>query len=470
MINATSDEKLIATRGAKHFRASLMSKSFAQTLRNHSVNPLQINNNGILTFMNEFPEFLNIPFPIEYPAISPFYSNIDTSTADASTKISYYQSTDANLLNKAASVVRGAYSDASGFRASSLFVVTYSKVPKWRGESRERLFEFNTFQVAVISNEEESYVEFLYPEGGIHWVQAETGESGLPDIRARAGFVSSDGRFIALKGSGTDRVRFLSETSNYGQPGRWLYRVGKLQEGESVEEPDNVSHHEEDAHPLNCASGGRLQCHSSATCEDLPVGFSCNCKEGYYGNGFSCIKNNVPIRVTGTISGHIGTETLSSQLQAYIVMVDGRAYTAVSGLTGDLGLKVQILEIIGGAIGWIFAKPVGTILNGYQITGGKFNHSSSIRFSSGENLQITQHFVGLNLWDQLAAEIEISGDVPMIPEGVKLSMDDFVEEYSTSGPNSIQAVTSHRVELSDGSPDISYTIHQNVSLHDLHSA
>lgn len=413
--------------------------------------------------MSEFPEFLNIPFPIEYPAISPFYSNIDISAADSSTKISHYQSTDANLLNKASTVVRGAFSGASSFRASSLLVVTYSKVPKWRGESRERMYEFNTFQVAVISNAEESYVEFLYPESGINWVQAESGESGLPDIRARAGFVSSDGRFIALKGSGTDKVRFLSETSNYGQPGRWLYRVGKLQEGENVQDPDNVSQHEETAHPQNCASGGRLQCHSSATCEDLPSSFYCKCKDGFYGNGFSCIKNNVPIRVTGSITGHIGTENLASQLQAYIVMVDGRAYTAISALTGDLGLKVQLLQVIGGAIGWIFAKPVGNILNGYQITGGKFNHSSNIRFASGENLQITQRFIGLNLWDQLAADIDISGDVPMIPEGVKLSMEDFIEEYTTSGHNSIQAVTTHRIELSNGDPDISYTIYQDVS-------
>lgn len=415
-----------------------------------------------MTFLNEFPEFLNIPFPIEYPSISPFYSNIDTSQADGATKISYYQSAENNLLNRASSTVRGAFSDAKNFRAKSVFVVTWSNVQKWRGESRERLYEKNTFQVAVISNDEESYVEFLYPQGGIQWVQAETGESGLPDIRARAGFIAADGRYVGLKGSGSDKVRHLSETSNYGQPGRWLYRVGKLEEGENVEEPDNVSQQEETSQPTNCAGGGRLQCHSMATCDDTQDGFCCKCKEGFYGNGYSCIKSTVPIRVTGSITGHISSTSITSQLQAYVVMVDGRAYTAISALNAELGPKVQLLEIIGGVIGWLFAKPVGATLNGYQITGGKFNHTSSIRFQSGENLHITQRYNGLNLWDQLSAEIEISGDVPDIHEGVKLTMEDFIEQFTSSGPNTIQVVTNHKVELSSGEPDIAYTVYQNV--------
>lgn len=417
--------------------------------------------------MNEFPEFLNIPFPIEYPSISPFYSNIDTSQADASSKISYYQSANSNLLNRASNNIRGAFSNAQNFQAKSILVVTWNNVAKWRGTSRERIYEKNTFQVAVISNDEESYVEFLYPQGGLQWVQAEHGESGLPDIRARAGFIAADGRHVALKGSGTDKVRHLSETSNFGQPGRWLYRVGKLAEDESIVEPDNAPRQEEIVTPSSCSGGGRLQCHSMATCEDVQDGFCCKCKDGYYGNGYSCIKNTVPIRVTGAITGHISSTSIQAQLQAYIVMVDGRSYTAISALNAESGPKVQLLEIIGGVIGWIFAKPVGSSLNGYQITGGKFNHTSNIRFTTGENLHINQRFIGLNLWDQLAAEIEISGDMPVILEGVKVTMEDFVEEYTSSGPNTIQAVTNHKVELSSGEPDIEFTVYQNVSCQNL---
>jgi nidogen (entactin) len=272
-------------------------------------------------------------------------------------------------------------------------------------QQRNNNLEVNTFQVAIISNQEESYVEFLYPSNGIQWVQADVGESGLPDIRARAGFVASDGRYTLLKGSGTDRVRYLRETSNYGQNGRWLYRVGKLSEGENVEEPDNISRSVEVATPRSCAEGGRLQCHTFATCQDTNGGFCCKCKDDYYGNGYSCIKSSVPIRVTGQITGHIGSSKIESTLQAYVVMVDGRAYTAISSLTSDIGPRIQLLEIIGGVIGWLFAKPFGETHNGYQITGGKFNHTSEIRFKTGENLHITQRFVGLNLWGEKCCAI-----------------------------------------------------------------
>lgn len=323
----------------------------------------------------------------------------------------------------------------------------------------------NTFQVAITSNEEETYVEFLYPQNGIQWVQAESGESGLPDIRARAGFVSSDERYTLLKGSGSDRVRHLTETSNYGQNGRWIYRVGKLLENENVEEPDNVRVYEQPQQPTSCASGGRLQCHSSATCEDIRggPGFCCKCRDGFYGNGLSCIKNSAPIRVTGKIGGHIGETSVTGTLQAYVVMIDGRTYTAITGIDSHSGPQVQMLEIIGGVIGWLFAKPIGETLNGYQVTGGKFNHTSSIRFSSGENLHIVQRYTGLNLWDQLSTDIELSGDVPNVREGIKVSMDDFIEEYSASGSGTISSVGNHRIQLSSGDPDIEFTIYQTVS-------
>lgn len=421
-----------------------------------------------MTFTNEFPEFYNIQFPIDFPSIAPFYSNIDISLGDPSTRITYYQTTsDANLLNRASSVIRGAFSDASSFQARSLLVATWSNVPKWRSKENrnERAYEKNTFQVVVISSNDETYVEFLYPQGGIQWVQADTGESGLPDIRARVGFVLTDIRSFEVKGSGTDKVRHLTETSNYGVNGRWLYRVGKLEDGESPREPDNVRVVEEKSNPTSCAAGGRLECNSAATCEDNAngYGFCCKCKDGYYGNGYNCVKSSVPIRVTGSVSGHIGEAQIQAQIQSYIVTSDGKSYTAMTPVSAEAGTKIQILQIIGGVIGWVFAKPVGSVLNGFQITGGKFNHTSNVRFDSGENLQVTQRYTGLNLWDQLSVEIEISGDVPEIHEGVKLTMEDFFEEFSQSSPNEISSVTNHRVQLSSGDSDITYTVYQTIN-------
>lgn len=61
----------------------------------------------------------------------------------------------------------------------------------------------------VASDGNDSYVEFLYADDGIQWTQGSRQSAGLPDARAQAGFVSSDGRYYTLRGSGTDQVIHL---------------------------------------------------------------------------------------------------------------------------------------------------------------------------------------------------------------------------------------------------------------------
>ena len=229
-------------------------------------------------------------------------------------------------------------------------------------------------------------------------------------------------------------------------------------------EPD-IKRIEDPEEAMTCQKGGKIKCHSSAYCEDTALGFCCICKQGFYGNGYSCIKNDAPMRVTGSITGQIGNDSLNSQLQSYVVMADGRSYSAISPLDSVLGGKMQLLEIIGSTVGWLFAKPMGKNLNGYQITGGKFNHSATLRFAeSGETLYVVQRYKGLNLWDQLSVDIEITGNMPDIKPGVKLSMDDYIEEFKPSKQNSIDAVSTHRIHLSSQSSDISFTVFQDVSL------
>lgn len=59
----------------------------------------QVNDNGILTFGDEFPAFSNRPFPLEFSSIAQFYANVDTTDANETTSISYFQSTDVELLD-----------------------------------------------------------------------------------------------------------------------------------------------------------------------------------------------------------------------------------------------------------------------------------------------------------------------------------------------------------------------------------
>lgn len=68
------------------------------------------------------------------------------------------------------------------------------------------VFQVNTYQVAISSNGTHSFVELLYPENGIQWIQGESHPNGLPDAKAQAGFMS-EGKMYTLRGSGTDQIQ-----------------------------------------------------------------------------------------------------------------------------------------------------------------------------------------------------------------------------------------------------------------------
>lgn len=62
----------------------------------------------------------------------------------------------------------------------------------------------------IASNVNESFIELLYADDGIQWLQG-VGQpgTGLPDAKAQAGFVAYNGRKLELPHSGTDQIRNL---------------------------------------------------------------------------------------------------------------------------------------------------------------------------------------------------------------------------------------------------------------------
>jgi Nidogen-like. len=67
------------------------------------------------------------------------------------------------------------------------------------------MFQFNTFQIIVISDGEESFVEYLYAENGIQWLQVDPDQLSLSDAKAQAGLMQDD--FVySLPSSGTDQA------------------------------------------------------------------------------------------------------------------------------------------------------------------------------------------------------------------------------------------------------------------------
>jgi hypothetical protein len=59
---------------------------------------MQINENGLVSFMTEVPSFYNVEFPMDYPIIAPFYADIDLRKAGQVKKFTDYTDYSSALL------------------------------------------------------------------------------------------------------------------------------------------------------------------------------------------------------------------------------------------------------------------------------------------------------------------------------------------------------------------------------------
>ncbi|KAJ8721700.1 hypothetical protein PYW07_002475 [Mythimna separata] len=397
-----------------------------------------VNNYGVLTFRADIPSFLNIEFPLPYPSIAAFYTNIDTTNSGA---VYFRETNEPHVLSKAEESVQNNFHDYYDFKPTSVFIATWEDVTFTTNEQTD--LRRNRFQTAIISNGTETFVEFLYPERDIQWVQKETQVLSLPDAKAQAGFVSEDGRIYTLRGSGSHQIRNIVAWSNVQEPGRYVFRIGDIPLEGNIAVPDqyNQSEVEIEEETKTCAQSGPSVCHIQARCVDYQAGICCQCADGYYGNGKSCIKDDVPLRVHGKINGALNNVNLNDvDIQAYVVVADGRAYTALSLVPAGLGSSLQLLHVLGGVVGWLFAKPSGSAKNGYQLTGSVFNYTADIWFpATGDRVTINQEYLGHDVFDQITLETDIRGSLPVILAGTKLEISDYDEQYTLVEPGLLRS-------------------------------
>lgn len=89
-----------------------------------------------------------MPFPLEFAAIAPFYSNIDTTNANENTSISIGIIGDAETLDDANQLVQSHFLDGYQFKANAIIVATWQNV----GCYRENNGQQNTFQASEHKN------------------------------------------------------------------------------------------------------------------------------------------------------------------------------------------------------------------------------------------------------------------------------------------------------------------------------
>lgn len=216
----------------------------------------------------------------------------------------------------------------------------------------------------------------------------------------------------------------------------------------------------------SCAVSARMKCHVKSTCSDQPAeGFCCTCEEGYYGNGYNCLRNDAPLRVTGTATGIVNGEEVNAQFQSYVILLDGRSYSALSPLPAAIGHLFQLVPNLGESIGWLFAKTANGRQNGYQLTGGIVNRTVSIRFGTGESLQLDYQFKGLNVWDQLNVDMTIAGEIPeVVAQGVKVNVPDALNTYYLRDSNTLTLSNQRTIiaSASDQPLTISYEVEEVI--------
>ncbi|XP_053567076.1 nidogen-1 [Bombina bombina] len=222
----------------------------------------------------------------------------------------------------------------------------------------------------------------------------------------------------------------------------------------------------------NCANN-RHQCSAHAICRDFSTGFCCSCSPGYYGNGRQCVSEGAAQRVNGKVKGRIYVGNNPSpvvfeniDLHSYVVVNDGRAYTAISTIVDSLGFSLLPLASIGGIIGWMFALQQPGYKNGFSITGGEFTRRAEVTFlKKNEKIVITQQFIGIDEHGHLTISTNLEGKVPEIPFGSSVQIEPYTELYHhSSSVITSQSIREYTVESPEDEPEtFTYQWKQTIS-------
>ncbi|XP_062904848.1 nidogen-2 isoform X5 [Mobula hypostoma] len=222
------------------------------------------------------------------------------------------------------------------------------------------------------------------------------------------------------------------------------------------------------------------QCSQNAYCTDYSSGFCCHCQSGYYGNGRQCLPEGVTQRVNGKVNGKLmvgdsrrPVEFENADLHAYVVINDGRSFTAISQIPGLAGWAMQSLSIIGDLFGWLFALQQPGFKNGFSIAGAKFIRNIDITFSPGnKQLNVIQIAQGLDAQNYLSVTTEIEGELPDIAVGASVHIQPYNEVYyRSSSAITSTAYRDYSVESTNGETQrLRYQLKQNITYYDCEHA
>uniref|UniRef100_A0A3Q3LGD4 Nidogen 2a (osteonidogen) n=1 Tax=Mastacembelus armatus TaxID=205130 RepID=A0A3Q3LGD4_9TELE len=466
---------------------------------------LYVATNGIIS-AQDLPmekQYVDDSFPTDFPVVAPFLADIDTSRGRGQI---YYRVTETPSVLNRVEVQRG-FPDAK-FTPTHAVVATWENVAAYEDQIQTTgpSNKVNTFQAVIGYDETDSYVLFLYPQDGLNFFGTRPKESYNVEIElpARVGFSRGEVTYFILSRtegpyysvtSDEQSVKNLYQVGNTGIPGVWLFHTGNR------DSFDNIVPAAINSLLATLTPGGHVmrififsyffsfsvipyttenketcarfqqQCSQNAFCSDYATGFCCHCRPGFYGNGRHCLPDGAPQRVSGKVRGTVivGSTpvTLNNiDLHAYIVVGDGRAYTAISEVPEPVGWALMPVAPIGELFGWLFALELPNSQVGFKFTGAEFTRHAEVTFYPGnQRLSITQTGRGLDDHNHLTVDTVVSGSVPFLPPGAEVTIDPFKEiyQYYPSVATSTSVREFSVVSAERGSESFSFQLKQNVT-------
>uniref|UniRef100_A0A8C4HX39 Nidogen 2a (osteonidogen) n=1 Tax=Dicentrarchus labrax TaxID=13489 RepID=A0A8C4HX39_DICLA len=302
------------------------------------------------------------------------------------------------------------------------------------------------------------------PSGGDH---SESLQPASPDAPSSPS--EDSGRQVSY---GSEDVPLTSEPRYRSEPAERQYAPPYSPESA----PEGRAQHSSEQQPqvtLNIKLF-QQQCSQNAICSDYATGFCCHCRPGFYGNGRHCLPEGAPQRVSGKVKGTVTVgstpvELNNIDLHAYIVVGDGRAYTAISEVPEPVGWALMPLAPIGELFGWLFALELPNSQAGFKITGAEFTRRADVVFYPGnQRLTIIQTGRGLDDHNHLTVDTVLSGQVPFMPPGAEVVMDPFKEiyQYYPSVATSTSVREFSVVSAERGSESFSFQLKQNITYRD----
>ncbi|TSL68191.1 Nidogen-1 [Bagarius yarrelli] len=172
-----------------------------------------VNTNGFVSVANPpaQSEYLG-KMPAEFGIIAAFLGDLDTSDGDG--KVFFRQDTSPELLQRIGDQISQAFPNESKFELNHAFIG-------------------NTFQLVLASAGSHTFAILLYPKDDMHYFTTAVGgethaiEAGFNKGQIRGWFRTSQGPYyrIPTNVENTD-VRQLTELTNSGTHGVWVYKLG----------------------------------------------------------------------------------------------------------------------------------------------------------------------------------------------------------------------------------------------------